>query len=51
MIERGDDLAFAGESLDESLCRYLDGDLTRQAGILRRYTSPMPPTPIWAIVS
>ena len=35
MIERGDDLRFAGESLAESFRRDLDGGLTRQAGILR----------------
>ena len=35
MIERGDDPCFAGETLAESFRRDLDGDLTRQARILR----------------
>ena len=51
MIERGDDLCFAGESLAESFRRHLDGGVRGRRVSFARYTSPMPPTPIWALIS
>jgi hypothetical protein len=51
MIERGDDLRFEGESLAESLCRYLMATSRGGRVSFARYTSPLPPTLIWAIIS
>ncbi len=57
MVQRGEDFGFAlkrGQSLSvgrDGIREYLDGDGPLQVRVGRPYTSPIPPTPIWVVIS